>query len=330
MRGEPLLKIVNLRKWFPLKRSFGDVLFHRPRAYIRAVDGVSFDVMPNEIFALAGESGCGKTTTARLTLRLEDPDSGQVIFEGVDITKASEEELKEFRRRAQIIFQDPYESLNPLMRVVDIVTEPLEIHGLVDGRDEKLEAAVNALEMVALTPPENFLYRYPHELSGGQRQRVAIARALVLKPKYVVADEPVSMLDVSIRASILKLLLEAREKLGVAYLFITHDLALAKHISDRIAIMYLGKIVEMGRTDAVLNSPAHPYTKALLAAIPVPDPREKIGEIPIIGEVTSAVSPPSGCRFYPRCLYSSEKCKAEEPHLIEIDKDHFVACHISH
>lgn len=322
-----MLKVINLRKWFPLRRTISDVLLQRPRAYIRAVDGVSFEVLPKEIFTLAGESGCGKTTTGRLTLRLEEPDSGQIIFEGIDVTRVQGEDLKEFRKKAQIIFQDPYESLNPTMRIVDILTEPLIIHNLINGREEKIEAASRALEMVALTPPENFLFRYPHELSGGQRQRIAIARALMLNPKYIVADEPVSMLDVSVRASVLKLLLEIREKFGVAYLFITHDLALAKHISDRIAIMYLGKIVEMGDAERVLTEPAHPYTKALIAAIPKPDPREKIGELPITGDVTTSVSPPIGCRFYPRCPYASEKCKRDDPPLMEVERDHVAACH---
>ncbi|MEM2794662.1 MAG: ABC transporter ATP-binding protein [Thermofilaceae archaeon] len=326
--SQPLLKVVNLRKWFPLRRSISDTLLRKPRAYIKAVDGISFEIMPGEIFTLAGESGCGKTTTGRLTLKLEEPDSGQIVFEGRDISKAQGDELKEFRKKAQIIFQDPYESLNPLMKVVDIVTEPLVIHALLDGREEKIEAASKALEMVALTPPENFLYRFPHELSGGQRQRVAIARTLVLKPQYIVADEPVSMLDVSIRASILKLLLEIREKFGVAYLFITHDLALAKHISDRIAIMYLGKIVEMGDSEKVLTDPAHPYTKALIAALPSPDPHEKIGELPIIGEVVSAANPPPGCRFHPRCPYAMEKCRVIEPPLIKLRENHVAACHI--
>jgi peptide/nickel transport system ATP-binding protein len=323
-----LVRAEGLRKWFPVRRGLGDALRRRPPLFLKAVDGVSFEVKEREVFCLVGESGCGKTTTGRLLLRLEEPTSGAVLFEGKNIFELEGEELKEFRRKAQIVFQDPYESLNPTMKVVDIVTEPLAIHGLLNGRDDKLEAAAKALEEVALTPPENFLYRYPHELSGGQRQRVAIARAMILKPKFIVADEPVSMLDVSIRAGILKLMLDLRERYGVAYLFITHDLALAKHIGDRIAVMYLGKIVEMGGVEQVIDNPLHPYTKALVAAIPSPDPREKIGAIPVIGEIPSPVNPPPGCRFHPRCPYATEECRSREPELVEVEKGHYAACHL--
>jgi peptide/nickel transport system ATP-binding protein len=323
-----LVKVEELRKWFPVRRGIADALRRRPSLFLKAVDGVSFNVKEREVFCLAGESGCGKTTTGRLLLRLEEPTGGAVFFEGKNIFSLEDEELKEFRRKAQIVFQDPYESLNPAMKIVDIVTEPLAIHGLLDGKDDRIEQAAKALEEVALTPPENFLFRYPHELSGGQRQRVAIARAIVLKPKFIVADEPVSMLDVSIRAGILKLLLDIREKYGIAYLFITHDLALAKHIGDRIAIMYLGKIVEMGEAERVIDNPMHPYTRALVAAIPSPDPREKIGAIPIVGEISSPINPPSGCRFHPRCPYAMDVCRKEEPKLVEVEKNHYAACHL--
>jgi len=328
--SEPLVKVEELRKWFPVRRGLADALRRRATLFLKAVDGVSFDVMEREVFCLAGESGCGKTTTGRLLLRLEEPTGGAVFFEGKNIFSLEDDELKEFRRKAQIVFQDPYESLNPAMKIVDIVTEPLAIHGLLNGKDDKLEQAAKALEEVALTPPENFLFRYPHELSGGQRQRVAIARAIVLKPKFIVADEPVSMLDVSIRAGILKLLLDIREKYGIAYLFITHDLALAKHIGDRISIMYLGKMVEMGEAERVIDNPMHPYTRALVAAIPSPDPREKIGAIPIVGEISSPINPPPGCRFHPRCPYATDVCKREEPKLVEVEKNHYVACHLYH
>ncbi|MCD6445143.1 ABC transporter ATP-binding protein [Candidatus Bathyarchaeota archaeon] len=296
--------------------------------FIKAVDGVSFSIKQGEIFCLAGESGCGKTTTGRLILRLEEPTAGKISFKGKDITSLDERELIEFRRKAQIIFQDPYESLNPHMRVIDIVSEPLSIHKLVHSREEVIERVAKALEDVALKPPEEFMYRYPHELSGGQRQRIAIARAIILQPEFIVADEPVSMLDMSIRAEILDLMLGIRDRYGMAYLFITHDLAVAKHICDRIAIMYLGKIVELGEATEVIDNPLHPYTKALTAAIPVPDPRVKIGEIPIKGEVSSPINPPSGCRFHPRCPYAMDICREKEPNLKEVEKGRKVACHL--
>ncbi|RLI25906.1 oligopeptide ABC transporter ATP-binding protein [Candidatus Bathyarchaeota archaeon] len=317
-----------LKKWFPVRRGLADIILRRPPKFIRAVDGVSFAIKRGEIFCLAGESGCGKTTTGRLILRLEEPTAGRILFKGVDITNLDGEELIEFRRKAQIIFQDPYESLNPHMRVIDIISEPLSIHKLAHNREEVIERVTKTLEDVALKPPEEFMYRYPHELSGGQRQRVAIARAIILQPEFIVADEPVSMLDMSIRAEILDLMLGIRDRYGIAYLFITHDLAVAKHICDRIAIMYLGKVVELGEATEVIDNPLHPYTKALTAAIPVPDPRVKIGEIPIKGEVPSPINPPSGCRFHPRCPYAMDICSKKEPGLKDVEKGRKVACHL--
>jgi len=327
MLSEFIVKTENLKKWFPLRRGLFDALRGRPSQYLKAVDGISFGIRPGEIFCLAGESGCGKTTTGRLVLRLLDPTEGHVFFEGIDITSLEGEELKTFRRKAQIIFQDPYESLSPTMNVLDIVTEPLVIHN-IGSKSERIEYAIKALEDVALEPAENFLHRYPHELSGGQRQRVAIARAIILKPKFIVADEPVSMLDMSIRAGILKLMLDIREKYKIAYLFITHDLAVAKHICDRIAIMYLGKIVEMGSAEQVIDNPYHPYTKALVAAIPIPNPLVKVDNVPIKGEVPSPINLPTGCRFHPRCPYATTICRQVEPNLIEVEHDHMVACHL--
>ncbi len=324
-----VLEVNNLKKWFPLRRGLRDIVGRKPRRFVKAVDGVSFKIRRGEIFALAGESGCGKSTTGRTVLRLLDPTEGTVKFMGRDIMSLSKEEVKTFlRRKAQIIFQDPYESLSPRMTVEDIIGEPLEVHELVSSREEKKDIVFKYLEEVGLSPPEDFIYRYPHELSGGQRQRVAIARALVLEPEFIVADEPVSMLDMSIRASILNLLLDLRERKGLAFLFITHDLSVAKYVADRLAIMYLGKIVEVGKAMDVIDNPQHPYTKALISAIPVPDPRHKIEEIPIKGEVSSSIDVPPGCRFHPRCLYAFEPCDKEEPKMKEVEPGHFVACHL--
>ncbi len=324
-----VVKVNNLKKWFPLKRGIKDIITRKPRKYVHAVDGVSFEIKKGEIFTLAGESGCGKTTTGRTVLRLIEPTEGEIYFLGKRVDTMERDEVRSFlRRKAQMIFQDPYESLSPRMSVEDIIAEPLEVHGLIGSKKEKKEIVSKYLEEVGLTPPQEFLYRYPHELSGGQRQRVAVARALVLEPEFIVADEPVSMLDMSIRASILNLMLDLRDNRGISYLFITHDLAVAKYISDKLAIMYLGKIVEMGNAVEVIDNPLHPYTKALIAAIPVPDPRHKIGEIPIKGEVPSAIDVPKGCRFHPRCPYKFEPCDKEEPPLVEVEPGHFVACHL--
>jgi oligopeptide/dipeptide ABC transporter ATP-binding protein len=324
---EKLIEAVNLKKWFPLRTGFFSTLLKK-ELYVKAVDDVSFYVRKGEIFGLAGESGSGKTTTGKLLIRLIEPTSGKIIFKGEDIAKYPEGKLKSYRKKVQIVFQDPYESLNPRMLVEDILSEPLLIHGISDEK-EIYEKIYKVLEAVKLTPPEEFLLRYPHELSGGQRQRVATARALMLDPEFIVADEPVSMLDVSIRAEVLNVILDLREKFNVAFLFITHDLALARHICDRIAVMYLGKIVEMANVDELVYDPLHPYTKALINAVPVPDPTAKRIEVVIKGEIPSPVNPPPGCRFHTRCpSIIGDICRKEEPELIELKKDHYVACHL--
>jgi peptide/nickel transport system ATP-binding protein len=324
--SENLFEVKNLKKWFPVRMGFLKTLISKSTLFVRAVDGVSFDIKKGEIFGLAGESGSGKTTTGKTLIKLIEPTDGKILFEGEDITFVPPKKVKPLRSKMQIIFQDPYESLNPFMTVRGIVEEPLMINGIVG--DEMERRIYKAMEDARLTPPEEFLLRYPHELSGGQRQRVAFARAMVLNPEFVVADEPVSMLDVSIRAEILNLIMELRDKRGVAFLYITHDLALARHICDRIAVMYLGKIVEMGSVEQVILNSLHPYTEALISAVPVPDPASKRIEVRIKGEIPSPINPPSGCRFYTRCpVYIGDVCREREPLLVEVEKGHFVACH---
>jgi len=318
-------EIESLKKYFPVQKGFIDRLVSRKTDYVKAVDGVSFSIRRGEVFALAGESGCGKTTTGMLMVRLIEPTSGKMSFEGRDISMLKGEELRRLRRKIQIIFQDPYASLNPRMKIGKTVGHPLEIYGLAKG-PEKEKKVLEVLNEVGLTPPEKFVDIYPHELSGGQRQRAAVARSIILRPEFIVADEPVSMIDVSIRTTIIDLMLNLREKLGLTYLFITHDLAIAKYISDRIAIMYLGKIVELGEKRELFSNPLHPYTIALLSAIPIPNPERKRKPMKLKGEVPSAIKVPSGCRFHPRCKYATEKCKREEPTLIDRD-GHLVACH---
>jgi len=323
-----IVRVENLKKYFPVQKSFLEQLFTRKMSYVKAVDDVTFSIKKREIFTLAGESGCGKTTTGRLIVRLLKPTSGKIYFKGPDITKLEGEKLRLLKRKMQIIFQDPYASLNPRMKLGDAVGHPLEIHGLAKG-EEKKKRVLDVLDKVGLTPPEQFINLYPHQLSGGQRQRAALARSIILNPDFIVADEPVSMIDVSLRTTIIDLMLNFRKELGLTYLFITHDLAVAKYISDRIAIMYLGKIIEMGNKERLFLNPMHPYTQALLSAIPVPDPERKRITIELGGEVPSAINIPPGCRFHPRCPNKKDECAIKEPQLIEIEKDHFVACHPS-
>jgi len=325
--SQPVIDVQNLKKWFPLRKGFFASIFEKEQRYVKAVDGVSFQIRQGEVFGLAGESGCGKTTTGKAILRLVEPTDGKVFFKGIDVTSLRGKELKLMRRKMQIIYQDPYESLNPRMNVETIISEPIRVHKLAN-RKEIRKKVISVLEEVELTPAEDFIRRYPHELSGGQRQRVAVARALVLEPEFIVADEPVSMLDVSIRAEVLNLLIKLKNERGISYLFITHDLAIARHMCDKIAIMYLGKIVEMGKVEDVIKNPLHPYSKALLAAVPVPDPTIKRPSAKIKGEVPSAINIPPGCRFHPRCPYATESCKKEEPLMINAGSEHYVACHL--
>ncbi|MCW4050882.1 MAG: ABC transporter ATP-binding protein [Candidatus Bathyarchaeota archaeon] len=327
MNGEAGLKVVNLRKWFPVRKGIVSTLLSRKTEYVRAVDDVSFDVKKGEIFGLAGESGCGKTTTGKTILRLLEPTSGEVYFEGRNITSLNKLEMKKMRRKMQIVYQDPYQSINPRMTVFEIISEPISIHKLADSLAETEEIVYKSLEDVELVPAEDFVNRFPHELSGGQRQRVAIARTMVLQPSFIIADEPISMLDVSIRAGIMKVMLKTKEAQGITYIFITHDLAYARHICHRGAIMYLGKIVEMASMDNLVKNPIHPYTNALMMAVPVPDPTYEKARAVISGEVPTPINPPPGCRFNPRCSKASEICRREEPELLEMENGHFVACH---
>jgi len=323
-----LLRVEELKKWFPVRLGFMGTLFSRKSLFVRAVDGISFDVKEQEIFGLVGESGSGKTTTGRAILRLTEPTGGKIFFKGKEVSHLSMRQFKHLRREMQIIFQDPYESLNPKMTVYDIIAEPLTVQGAVRDERELNERIYQALEDVQLTPPDEFLRRYPHELSGGQRQRVATGRALILHPSFLVADEPVSMLDASIRAEILNLMFDLMKKYNVSFLYITHDIALSRHICDRIAVMYLGKIVELGTAEEIVYEPLHPYTNALITAVPRSDPRAKRSETVLKGEIPSPINPPSGCRFHTRCPeYLGEICKKKEPSIIDAGGGHLVACH---
>jgi len=319
------VKVQGLRKWFPVKRSFSEIMHARAAGFVKAVDDISFEIEKGSIFVLAGESGSGKTTVARLILRAIEPDAGSVFFDDVDITKIDERQLKKFRINAQMVHQDPYASIDPRMRILEIVMEPLTVHK-IGSKKEQQERVMKALEEVRLEPVADIAYRYPHMLSGGQRQRVALARALVMKPKVIVADEPVSMLDISIRAEILELMQNLQKKHDITYLYITHDLSTARYIGENIAIMYLGKIVERGPIDKVLLNPLHPYTQALIDALSEPDPNNRFVEKKVrIKTETGAEVMHGGCNFDPRCPYAMDICK-QEPKLLEVEESHYVSC----
>jgi peptide/nickel transport system ATP-binding protein len=327
-QNQNLVEVQDLEVWFPVQKSFVDRLFSRQRRYVHAVDGISFCIRRGEVFGLAGESGSGKTTTGRAIVRLEEPTNGKIWFDGEEMGNLSGEQLRIKRQRMQVIFQDPYASLNPRMKIGDAIGHSLEIFK-VATREEKRVRVMKIMERVGLTPTAPIYEKFPHQLSGGQRQRAVMARALVLNPDLVVADEPIAMADVSVRALLLQLMLDLKKEFDLTYLFITHDLATAKYICDRIAIMYLGLINELGDIEQVYKKPLHPYTQALLEAVPAPDPDAR-REAPMPkGEIPSAIDPPSGCRFHPRCPIAKQECEEVEPELRELKPGHEVACHFA-
>jgi oligopeptide/dipeptide ABC transporter ATP-binding protein len=316
-----LLEVRRLRKYFPVRRG----VFSRTVNHVRAVDDVSFSIQPGETFGLVGESGCGKTTAGRAVLRLIEPDGGEIRFDGRDLLALNAGELRKSRRQMQIIFQDPYASLNPRMTIRAILAEPFAIHGIAAGSERESRVA-DLLQTVGLEPA--LMRRYPHEFSGGQRQRIGIARALALRPKLIVADEPVSALDVSIQGQIINLLADLQSRFGITYLFISHALPVIEHISSRIGVMYLGKLVEVGTSEQICMSPRHPYTQALLSAVPVPDPAAKKQRVVLRGDVPTPLNPPSGCRFHTRCPLAVDRCRTEEPLLRPLDDGREAACHL--
>src|SRR5262245_46343719 len=323
MRMPPLLEVKSLKVHFPVKHG----LFSRVKGHVKAVDDVSFELAPGETLGLVGESGCGKTTLGRAIIRLIEPTAGSVLFEGEDITKLNGSELRTRRRGFQMIFQDPYGSLNPRMTVGQTIGEALDIHKLAESSSAREKRIIELLRSVGLDPTH--AQRYPHEFSGGQRQRIGIARALAVEPKLIVCDEPVSALDVSVQAQILNLLQDLQAERGIAYLFIAHDLAVVEHVSRRVLVMYLGKIVELSAARALVASPKHPYTQALLSAVPVVDPDSKRQRILLAGDVPSPIDPPGGCPFHPRCPVAEPRCRTEVPVLRELTAGHWAACHLA-
>lgn len=323
--NEYLVRVENLVKHFPITRG---VIVQKQVGAVKAVDGVSFNIRKGETLGLVGESGCGKSTTGRTIIQLYRATAGKVYLEDKELTNLRGEGLRQLRRNMQIIFQDPYASLNPRMSVGDIVGEPLEVHGIMKNRKERRERVQELLSLVGLNP--YFINRYPHEFSGGQRQRIGVARALALQPRFIVCDEPISALDVSIQAQVVNLLEELQDKFDLTYLFIAHDLSMVRHISDRTAVMYLGKVVELTTRNELYQNPLHPYTKALLSAVPIPDPiaEKKRQRIILTGDVPSPVNPPSGCHFHPRCSIAQDICKVDDPVWREAAPGHWVACHM--
>jgi len=322
-----LIEARGLKKWFPVQKTFVENLLTRRKQFVRAVDGVDLSIKRGEVFGLAGESGSGKTTTGRLLVRLIEPTAGKILFDGQDLTALKQHELRQLRQRMQVVFQDPYASLNPRMRIGDSIGHALSIHNLT-GKQEKQERVIDIMEKVGLTPAATIYRKYPHQISGGQRQRIVLARALIMHPDLVIADEPIAMADVSVRVLLLQLMHRLKQEFNLTYVFITHDLATARYICDRIAIMYLGQIVEMGSLAEVYRRPHHPYTEALLAAVPVPDPRFRRTTAMPRGEIPNPIDPPGGCRFHPRCPIAEKICSQQQPPLVEVEAGHHVACHL--